>query len=419
MNILHVTHRAWPVLGGSERYVQEVARRQVLDGHRVTVLATDAYELSSLWNCEGRRVGGIADERDGVRIRRLPVRCLPFGDLTFAALRRLTWLSSFFSHKIALRLAGFTPWIPMLQHALAQEPADLLFAWNITFEGLTAAVARQARQDKVPWLAEPLLHLGQPRFYTMRHQLALLGQAERIVVQTGYERAFLLKRGLAPECISIVAPGVDPGEAVWADGGRFRRRHGMWGPLVVTLGLLSYNKGTLHLLAAAQKLWQEGYRLTLVLLGSMEEAVQQALERLPEDQRGYCRCLGQVPEEEKWDAIDAADVFALPSRTESFGIVFLEAWLCGKPVVGAEAGAVCNVIEHGTDGLLAPFGDIDALTGALRTLLESPKRAEEMGQRGREKVLREYTWDRQYSRLRVLVDQLMENSEKNERVQCT
>jgi len=148
----------------------------------------------------------------------------------------------------------------------------------------------------------------------------------------------------------------------------------------------------------------------VVLVGPVERAVQRAVVRLPERQRRYCRCLGQVSEDEKWDVMDAADIVALPSRTESFGIVFLEAWVCGKPVIGARSGAVGDVIEEGMDGMLVEFGDVTGLADALRTLLDDPKLAAEMGRRGREKVLREYTWDRQYSRLRVLVDQVMRES---------
>ena len=121
--------------------------------------------------------------------------------------------------------------------------------------------------------------------------------------------------------------------------------------------------------------------------------------------RACCQHLGQLSEEEKWDAVDAADVVALPSRTESFGIVFLEAWARGKPVIGARAGAVPQVINDGDDGLLVEFGDAAGLAEALEKLLDAPAQAAEMGQRGREKVLQMYTWDHQYARLRDAVNQ--------------
>ncbi len=408
MHIVHVTHRSWPMVGGSERYVQEIARRQVEEGHRVTVIATNAGALSALWDSRGRLIDGtVPSVYQGVLLRRLPLRHLPLGRVTFPALRWLTWALSNLSGRAALPLVRFSPWVPGLAQALAEERADLLFAWNITLEGLTAAVAREAQRRRVPWVAVPVLHLARLRFYTMPHQLDLLRQAQAVLAQTPSERDFLLQRGFAPHQVHIVSPGVSLEEAETANGSRFRRKYDVAGPLVVSLGVLCAEKGTIHLLAAAQKLWREGRPLTLALLGPQEEEVRRALVRLPKSQRRFCISPGEVSEMDKWDALDGADVVALPSRTESFGIVFLEAWARGKPVIGASAGAVPDVVEDGTDGLLVRFGDVPALAEALCHLLDNPQRAAVMGRRGREKVARLYTWERQVSRLRQVIAPLL------------
>lgn len=404
MHIVHVTHRAWPLVGGSERYTHEIARRQVLDGHQVTVVASTADDLSALWEQGGRQVGSeTPTELDGVRLRRLPLSHLPFGRLAFPLLRRLTWAVSRVSSAVALAMSRFSPWMPDLDQALAEEPADLFFAWNITLEGLTVAVARAAQQRGVPWLAVPVLHLARPQFYVMPHQIALLRQARAVLVQTPSERNFVMGRGFAAERVHVVSPGIDPAEGQDADGRRFCLRYGVEGPLVLTLGRLCRDKGTLHLLAAAQRLWAAGRPLTLALLGPQEADVRRALASLPPRFRPFCVAPGEVSEADKWDALDAAQVVALPSRTESFGIVFLEGWLKGKPVVGARAGAVPDVVEDGVDGLLVPFGDVAALAQALAALLDDPQRAAQLGRRGQQKTLQRYSWDLQYARLRQVV----------------
>ncbi len=55
----------------------------------------------------------------------------------------------------------------------------------------------------------------------------------------------------------------------------------------------------------------------------------------------------------------------MPSRTDSFGIVFLEAWANGLPVVAADAGGVPEVVRHEQTGLLVPFGDLDRLSQSI------------------------------------------------------
>jgi glycosyltransferase involved in cell wall biosynthesis len=406
MHIVHVTHRAWPVAGGSEQYVHEIARRQVAAGHQVTVVATQAQELSALWTATAARVpAATPDAQDGIRIVRLPLRYLPLGNLTFAVLRRITYLFSHIAIPLAAPLVQFFPWVPALPETLGVLQADLYFAWNLTLEGLTAAVAHQSSRQHIPWIAVPLLHLARPAFYTMPHQLHLLRDAACILTQTSKEREFLLARDFEPRRVVVVSPGVaaapPPGEA---------HRPVLYksneSPLVITIGALGYAKGTLHLLGAARRLWKRGIPLELALIGTVEPAVERAIARLPELWRERCHCLGRISEAEKWALLAAADVLALPSRTESFGIVFLEAWLCRKPVIGARAGAVPDVVQHGVDGLLVEFGDVAGLADALRVLVTDPARAAQLGEHGYQKVQQRYTWDYQYARLQEIMAQV-------------
>jgi glycosyltransferase involved in cell wall biosynthesis len=408
MRIVHVTHRAWPAVGGAERYVLEVAARQAQDGHQATLIATDANELSALWDPRRRRFGPDTPcEHRGVSIRRLPLRYLPLSSTSVPSLRRVTWLLSAISERAALPLARLFPRVPALPPALTEERGDLLFAWNITFEGISAAVASDARMRRVPWVAVPLLHLGRPRFYTMSHQLALLRDASLVLTQTGVERDFLLGRGLRLERVHVVSPGVDLREASQADGGRFRAKYSLEGPLVLFLGPPSREKGVPHLVSAMRHLWGRGLRATLVLLGpgtADEWGRCAGLGRI----RGFpVRMLGQVPETDKWDAIDAAAIVAMPSRTESFGVVYLEAWARRKPVIGAREGAVPDVISDGTDGLLTDFGDVPQLAAAVRRLLIDSSLAVAMGEHGYQTVVRHYQWDYQYGRLRDILGEAL------------
>jgi glycosyltransferase involved in cell wall biosynthesis len=131
----------------------------------------------------------------------------------------------------------------------------------------------------------------------------------------------------------------------------------------------------------------------------MEHFERQYAELAAAD-RARTRVLGFVPDPVRRDALAAADVFALPSRTDSFGIVYLEAWCYGLPVVGAWAGGVPDVIDHGVNGLLVPFGDVAALAGALERLLADRQLAQAFGSLGRSKVERELTWEHKYTQVR-------------------
>src|SRR5204862_6040437 len=99
-----------------------------------------------------------------------------------------------------------------------------------------------------------------------------------------------------------------------------------------------------------------------------------------------------VSEDAKRAILAASDVVVQPSRHEAFGIVFLEAWAQGVPVVGAAAGAIPDVIGDG--GLTFAPGDPSDLADKIERLLADPDAAAAMAARGRQRVLRDHTWDR-------------------------
>ena len=108
----------------------------------------------------------------------------------------------------------------------------------------------------------------------------------------------------------------------------------------------------------------------------------------------HVRFLGFVEHQEMPRKYQQADLFVLPSRRESFGLVLAEAMACGLPVVATTAGAIPEVVEDGRTGILVPPGDPVALAHAINSLLDAPATMRAMGKRGRERVLHKFTWKR-------------------------
>ncbi len=118
------------------------------------------------------------------------------------------------------------------------------------------------------------------------------------------------------------------------------------------------------------------------------------LHELTEQERSKIVTISAFKDEEKPSIFDALDVFVLPSVGESFGIAYLEAWVCGKPVIGARIGPTSNVINEHVDGLLVDPADPVDLAGKILELLSDPSKRERMGHSGRNKTLTRFTWDR-------------------------
>jgi glycosyltransferase involved in cell wall biosynthesis len=120
--------------------------------------------------------------------------------------------------------------------------------------------------------------------------------------------------------------------------------------------------------------------------------------------------LGIVNEQDKHTLLSRAELLLLPSRTDSFGIVLLEAWAHGKPVIGARAGGIPGVIDEWHNGLLVGFGDVAGLAEAIQTLLTDELRRQRMGENGRDKVHSQYTWEQVGQRVWANYQAVMQES---------
>jgi glycogen synthase len=311
------------------------------------------------------------------------------------------------------RLASYVPSTPSLSQWLATttERFDLVSAFSIVFEALCHAGLRFAEQRQLPFVLTPFTHLGAgqhpgqdrpSRPYTMRHQLDIAQRSTALVAMTPTERNYYAERGIQPERIHIVGSGVTPPHILGGDAQEFRNRLGIHGPIVAYLNALAYDKGAMTTIEALRRLWEGGESVNLVMAGTLMADARRFLTDLPAEVRNRVTILGPIDEKTKRDLLAACTVLVNPSRIDSFGIVFLEAWLYGKPVIGSTAWGMADVVSEGEDGLLTPFGNVDALASTIARLLHDGDLAQRLGAAGEAKVYAQHTWDRKFSMLSAL-----------------
>lgn len=150
-------------------------------------------------------------------------------------------------------------------------------------------------------------------------------------------------------------------------------------PAVLFVGTNFTRKGLTELIEACRTLREEHPDLGLSVVGG--DAKVRHFESLPG--ADAVRFLPLTPPEEVRTMMVAADVFAMPSHVEAWGLVYLEAMRAGVPVVATANGGLSECFEDGRDVLLAPPGDAPALAAVLRGLFEDPDRAKRIGEAGR------------------------------------
>ena len=286
--------------------------------------------------------------------------------------------------------------------ALTEDgPIDLVVCGVLPHTHFMEPALRFARRHGLPCLAIPLLHTGLLGSHPARHVLGcgartLLRAVDRVAVMTKAEVEPLVRLGVEQSRIAILSAALDTAEPR-GDGRAFAMRHGLDGRWVVQAGGLSADKGTLDLMDAHLARAQRGATEALVLIGRPEPEVRHAVDGLHRQRRGGTVTLLETPADADWDgALAGAAALIHPSRAESFGLVILESWRAGVPVVVADAGGLSYLVRHGEDGLLVPPGDPAALGAAMDQLLGDPLLARRLGGAGRARLQQTLTWKQAY-----------------------
>jgi len=419
MRILFITPAFPPFVGGGERYARALALRLVQRGHQVIVLTSDAHEEHDFWKPGASAKGPFEEQDEGLCIIRCPVTGFPARRAGLLAWRKaMVLLSALPGNSFAplMSMARYVPRIPALEAALDHlGRCDLVHGFNLSWEWPLLAGWRFAQERGLPFVVTPFAHLGAGRHdrvarnCTMGHQRRILADAHAVLTLTSLEREGLLALGLAPERVRVVGGGLDPlpGADAWASCAELLQRHQLRPPVVAFIGRVSRDKGALVAAEAVRRLCRQGNEVTLALMGQVSPEFSRYYRRLKAADREYIRPLGLVDEATKHALLEASAMLVLPSRADSFGLVLLEAWAHGKPVVGARAGGIPGVIDEGEDGLLVPYGDVRALAEAVALLLQDQPLAQRMGQRGRQKVASQYSWEAVCERVLAAYNQVL------------
>jgi D-inositol-3-phosphate glycosyltransferase len=234
----------------------------------------------------------------------------------------------------------------------------------------------------------------------------IIGCADAICVScTEEERQFIDLYGNPPGTLEIVAPGVE--HAFFAPGEKRGARHALGiafdVPVLLFVGRIQPLKGLDVAVQALAQLQAKNAQL-IVVGGASGSEGNDELEKVMQLARGLgvhnnIRFVEPQAHHMLSTYYRAADVVVVPSRSESFGLVALEAAACGIPVVASAVGGLLTIIDDGETGYLVPRRDPALFAEHIDELLAHPTLARAMGAKAAEKA-RDYTWSFAAARLR-------------------
>jgi phosphatidylinositol alpha-1,6-mannosyltransferase len=239
-----------------------------------------------------------------------------------------------------------------------------------------------------------------------------LAHLERILGST--ERCHLLPPGVDSRCFFQGEPSLALRED-W-------RRHGApsapASPILLTAARLVKKKGHETLLRSVRMIVGEFPGLRYVIAGDGPE--RPVLERQVAEAglAGHVIFAGDVPHERLGDYYRSADVFAMANCTdasgdvESFGMTFVEANACGKPVIGGRSGGTGAAVSEDITGLLCTPGNAEEFAAALRLLLRDPGLRQRMGRAGACRAQKQFQWESRARELHAITQAMLPSASR-------
>lgn len=301
---------------------------------------------------------------------------------------------------------GYLRFIPILfrmPFVVFRYGIKRIFAMNIAYGGfLSWVLSFLKRLDYMVFAYgyefEKVKHNSFARWLYLR----IYGRARAVVCCSRAVRERLISFGAAPDKVKVLYPAVDLKRYYPREVPReYLEGKGLWGrKILLTTGRLVERKGHDRVIRALPEIKRKFPEVLYCIsgIGPNEKNLRDIARESGVEE--HVRFLGRLPENELLHLYNACEVFIMPSREiekgghiEGFGIVFLEANACGKPVIGGRSGGVLEAIREGETGFLVDPDSTAGIAEKITFMLSEPEMARKMGEKGRLWVKESFNWE--------------------------
>lgn len=377
--------------GGAEMELREVTSHLQKAGADVEILATCVKDFTSDWNTNYYKPG--MDNVGGIPVRRFKVKKRDTGvfDAVNAKLMKNELISIKEEEAFIENMVNSTD----LYEYIASHSNEYSFFVYIPYMFGTTYFGIRACPEKAVLI--PCFHDEAYAYMTrFREAFAVV----RGMIFNARPELELAERLYDTSNVSKILMGIGMDTDISGDAERFRKKSGIEDPFILYCGRKDKGKNVDTLLRYFDEYRRRNNtNLRLVLTGGGK------LD-FPESSREYIHDLGFVDVQDKYDAQTAAALLCQPSKNESFSLVIMESWLCGRPVLVHSGCEVTKNFVRESDGGLY-FADYFEFEGCVNFILKNEEISRKMGLNGRGYVLENFSWD-------IIVEKYMNFFEKLE-----
>jgi len=370
LNILHVTQRFLPAIGGVETHVFEVVKRLQTIGFKVKVFTSDMLQDEALI-----RMGEV--KVNGINIRR------------FKAIKFLKWKGPI----------GVI--MPKMFLSILSESIDIVHAHSFGyFPTFVSIEPKLLKGSKLVITTH-----SDPDQKVSRYNLGLLPLkiADLIITLTYKEKEKFVKLGINQKKIRVLPNGVDISkyrERRNNEIQKLKEKYDINGPVILYVGRIDIKQKGCDVLIKSMPIVKKKFPNAKFIFVGPDWGSRSKLETMAKFLNVDPIFVGSVNDEKLISFYHLAEVVVVPSKVEPFGIVLLEAMACKKPIVASNVGGIPEIIKDGENGLLVPKDNPLKLAQAIIKLLKNDKLSNTIANNAFTHV-KKYSWD-------IIVEQLKE-----------
>lgn len=382
-------------LYGSDNAVRILAEDFAAAGQDVTVITSDAatprYWYDPLF---GRKISKTRDTFNGVRVLRLPSRQW----ITSVAfiLERVFGRLLPRSIRNTMRIVSNGPYLGGLFELFQKEQFDVIHCSPFPLEINQQIFDGIERLNKRPFvILTPFFH-AEVDVYHNKELGNILEKSDSIHVISNAEKKQIEALYPVSQGKTKVIPlyirtrAMHTVDVLKHEVLLFKKRYGIeQKKIILFAGLKGSMKGALTTLVAVKNLYKENKNIMLVAIGHNTTEWNEALKK--SDTTPYLIDFGYVDEQTKEILFAACDVFCMPSKSETFGYVYLEAWHKRKPVIGCNFRPTQELIEQNKGGIVVQFGEQFEVEKALSLLLSNSQKRSQLGSNGYSALMKYYS----------------------------
>ena len=382
-------------LRGSEEFPKQLFDILKFD-YTVDILTSDIIDLQPLTSPLSHRIKRSQIKLDEFRnIYRFKTHPL-ISSSSYIANKLLSCIRHEFGENMGyfsdyLHVIGWGPLTSGISNHIAAAKYDLIH--GSTFPSTPSYFAFEAaKKYHIPYVYAPYLHYRLSEFYSNELLKKMVRKSDAVIARTDTEKRQLILLGSNDKRVFVIPSmfNISISDKFREDKIIAKEKLGLGGKFVI-LTVPHILKGGIQTLEAAAKLSDQLDGVCVVSIGNIKKNYKKTADLLLRKHKNLSKIdFGWVNTEVKYLIHSSADVFSMPSITDSFGLSYLDSWSCLTPVIAAKDTSANDIVRHAIDGFLVEYGNVEELTNYFKSLYQDSELSKYMGFKGYRKILEKF-----------------------------